>query len=185
MLRPSADLRDPHRLRFLDIPLRLVFWRNRLDGRTNLDPVLFCNPIFSEALATSPLRSMVVDTLHTVYLGVMSSWTSAAIWRVLLANPWGIVGTQEAKLGQGAVLLKSHLYDFFEATEVPADRQFALALSMLGDRMGYQSEGPALHPGTTMKLKAAETGVAFDWARALVKEFGSGGAVLGQLDRSW
>ena len=70
-LHPSADLPDVFSFSSTPVPVTLTFWRPHVIRRICRDPVLHRNPIFARDLGTSPGNTMVVDALHTVYLGPM------------------------------------------------------------------------------------------------------------------
>eukprot|EP00959_Pyramimonas_sp_CCMP1952_P324241 6786210-Pyramimonas_sp.AAC.1 len=101
--RPGKVLIDPAALETQHLPFEVVFWRARFDARQRCtDPVHRRNPLFDLlSLGTSPARSLALDSLHLLYLGVLGRFVSAVLWRITLDNPWGCdATTQEAILDQ-------------------------------------------------------------------------------------
>ena len=124
---------------------------------------------------TEPGHVLAIDLLHTVYYGPMMRLIAAILWRVVLCNPWGIVGTLGHILERAARRLEAHMLLWFERNHVPAnDRIGCLTLSRLGDRRGHDLNDGTAHPGCPMKLKAAETGHILPWAIGLLEERGRG-----------
>ena len=94
-LEPSQQLMDVGALHLVPLPLTVVFWRvSRLEDQVT-DAVHHRCPLFCEELHTDPVGTIVIDTLHTLYYGPIMRWTSAALHRVVAANPWGIRGGVE------------------------------------------------------------------------------------------
>eukprot|EP00969_Alexandrium_andersonii_P245307 10841409-Alexandrium_andersonii.AAC.1 len=89
-LDPSEHLLDIAAVDTAELPLQLVFWYVRVGlGKHSLDSVAHRCPLFSTVLETSPQRTLAVDALRAVYYGPITRWTSAALWRTPLSNPWG------------------------------------------------------------------------------------------------
>eukprot|EP00959_Pyramimonas_sp_CCMP1952_P291828 6103597-Pyramimonas_sp.AAC.1 len=81
-LEPSDTLRDTHALEKATLPLLVTFWRPQLgDGGKVIDSVMHRCPLYSEALHASPNRTLAVDSLHTLFLGPVLRFVSAALWR--------------------------------------------------------------------------------------------------------
>ena len=157
------------------LPMQLVFWRPRRDlaGRTR-DRVQHFNPLFATLHNTEPEQVLAIDLLHTVYYGPMMRLIAAILWRVVLSNPWGIVGNLEHVLEQAARRLEAHMLNWFDSHHVPRNRRLGtLTLSMLGNRMGHGINDGKPHPGCPLKLKAAETGHTLPWALGLLEERGN------------
>ena len=160
-LEPSVTLQDVSKLESLDMdtPIELTFWRVSLAGDgTSMDAVCHRCPLFSDVLGTSPDRSLCVDTLHTVYYGPVMRWVSAALWRMALANPWGLRGTADVQKELAIRRLNANLQSWQVREKVPANRRIGeLTLKMVGNSLGANNEH--LHPGTNVNLKAAEMGL--------------------------
>ena len=140
------------------------------------DTVVHFNPFFATGHRTDPGHVLAIDVLHTVYYGPMMMLIVAILWRVLLSNPWGMAGTAEHILEQGARRLEAHMLLWFSRNRVPQRERIAtLNLSMLGDRhdCGINDGNP--RPGCPLKLKAAETGNILPWSLAILQERGERG----------
>lgn len=170
-LKPSQGLLDIADFEDKQLPLRVVFWKSHEDDRKRTtDPVTHRNPIFSEELGTSPARSLAVDLLHTVYYGPMMRWTSAALWRVLLRNPWGDKGPKATRHELGVRRLRADMLHWFQTADIAhADRIGDLTVKMLGDAAGAEDNEANPHGGGGLKLKAHETCVMSHWALDLVR----------------
>ena len=94
-LQPSRHLMSIHDLEHAAPPLTLAFWQKEFHGEAVMDSVVHRNPIYSDALVTNPARTLAVDSLHTLYYGPIQRWVFAAIWRILMSNPWRIRGDKE------------------------------------------------------------------------------------------
>ena len=157
-------------------PFDLLFWRATADAKGKIsDHVINRCPLFQRALGTSPARTLAVDTLHSVNYGPMQRWCSAAVWRVLLSNPWHYNGTMEQRMEMAARRLRSDLFSWYNETQVPHARRLNdFTLSMIGHSAGIQMGECMPHPGCAMKTKAAETAVIMDWAIDLVRKYQDG-----------
>ena len=93
------------------------------------------------------------------------------------------MGSQDHVLSVGVRRLSADLQHWFEANDVPSDRRVALlSLKMLGDRKGCGVNDPANpHPGSNLKLKAAETGAVVPWAVDLLRRQGRNVPCLREL----
>ena len=128
--------------------------------------------MFSRALGTDPDSCLAIDTLHTVYYGPVMRWTAAALWRILLANPWGFVGSFEEKMSLCVRRLRLDLFEWLERCNIPHDRRIGdLTLAMLGEDKGCTFGGLTPRPGCMLKTKAAETGLLMEWAIQLLKDY--------------
>ena len=156
------------------LPLRVLFWRPTRNAQgLVVDAVVNRCPLFSPELGTSPSDTLAIDTLHTVNYGPMMRFTTAAIWRVLLLNPWGFVGNQDARMELCVRRLRTHLFAWYQTRGVPAEKRLGdLTLAMLGPSLGHgfgDLENP--HPGCMAKSKAAETAMLMDWAIDLLRDY--------------
>lgn len=169
-LEPSPTLMDVAKFDDQPVPFQAVFWRASRDARGSIQDQIFRpNPVFSNDLGINPWRSLAIDPLHTLYYGPVMRWAAAALWRVLLANPWGVVGTQEVRVELGCRRLRESLFGWQEEVGIPAqDRLHDWTLPMMGSDEGCVAEPGKPHPGTVLKTKAAETGLVLRWAVALL-----------------
>ncbi len=99
---PGSLLLDPANLEHKPLPFTCIFWRQRMDSRGRLlDAVSRRNPIFSVAhLGTSVSRTLALDSLHLVYLGVCGRLVSTILWRLVLENPFGCQGDADVIVDQ-------------------------------------------------------------------------------------
>jgi hypothetical protein len=96
--RPGALLIDPAKLETRPVPFEVVFWRSDFDSSGRMmNAVSRRNPIFNlAALGTSISRTVALDSLHLVYLGVCARLISVILWRVILDNPWRCRGDADS-----------------------------------------------------------------------------------------
>ena len=81
-------------------------------------------PLFCDELHTSPDKSMAVDTLHTFNYGPVMWWTSSALWRLIMANPWQLRGSgREHTLELACRRMRADMFEFFERKGIPAARR--------------------------------------------------------------
>ena len=84
-LEPSTVLPDVGMFGTLRIdpalPITVIFWRV---GEETL--ARHRNPILDPALGVSVVRSIAIDTLHTLHLGVFKSWVKVVLWKLLLSD---------------------------------------------------------------------------------------------------
>jgi hypothetical protein len=71
-------------------PLRVVFWRRAAETLARRR-----NPIFDSAYGVTVERSLTVDTLHALYLGIMLNLVRFVLWFLVDSRIWGEHGTQE------------------------------------------------------------------------------------------
>ena len=108
-LEPSEELFDVGRLEEVrEWPKRLTFWRSSRESMTR-----HRNPLFDKDLGITPWRSLTMDTLHTVYLGVMQAWCKTAIWFLIDQKVFSDAGTVEERLVLACLLIKHELKAFY------------------------------------------------------------------------
>ncbi len=160
-LEPSKALINPNLLEFVQLPVTVYFWRCHFDSKKrNVDWLSHRSPLFGERTGIHPHLHLTVDSLHTVYLGTMQRWTSAAIHRILQGNPWKQAPHMRLKM----------LVDEFKAWQrdenILSNRRIStLTPKMIGDDM------PVPHPGCNLKLKGAETRVALAFCINTVRRY--------------
>lgn len=97
--------------------------------------------------------------------------SSVILWRIILANPWNIHGNKDVRLDVGCVRLKGQMLSW-EDQHVPADRKITnLTISMLGGKTKHCNDGAEPHPGSILKLKAAECGTILEFCVAILPEY--------------
>ena len=97
-LEPSFDLQDTMRFEEADLPFKCVFWRSRTDAQGRIDSwTLRRCPIFAPEVGATPETSLHIDTLHTLYSGVMAVYVCTVIQETLDQDLYGIGGQQESQ----------------------------------------------------------------------------------------
>ena len=176
VLVPSKELLDIGKLETASLPLEVTFWRQRVDiGGKPIGLARRRNPLFSRDLDTSPVQNLAVDSLHTLYFGTMQRVVSAALWRVVLHNGWGIIGTKAHRLETGAKLLRQHHISWCKKHEIPHSMRLNdWKLSFMGEAGSAQDSLDNAHPGCEMRLKAVETGLVLRWTIEVIEDIGDG-----------
>lgn len=172
-LVPSPLMLDTAVVDFGPLPLQLLFWRERKDNTGAIrDAVINRCPLFNDELGTSPKATLAVDSLHTLNYGPMMRLCSAAIWRVLLSNPWSFGGNTETRLDLCCRRLRTHLFEWYERRGIPAaDRLGDLTIAMLGSPTDCTFNDGSYHRGCNMRTKAAETAMVLDWTMDLIRDY--------------
>eukprot|EP00959_Pyramimonas_sp_CCMP1952_P270713 5659226-Pyramimonas_sp.AAC.1 len=154
-LDPSPSMINPNLFEQYDLPFEAVFWRTHYDisGKKKTDWVIHRSQIFSRALGTNPVRTLAIDSLHTVYLGNMMMVVSCAFMRVLHANPWKTNAPNRLRR------LVHDLESWYDYADVPAD----MRLGTITDKI-LPSDRPDPHPGGMMRVKAAECHVLLNFS---------------------
>ena len=119
-VEPSAGLGDIMLLYSKRLPLVVTFWRAHYDDRNRCtDSVNHRNPIFCEELGSNPEDVLAIDSLHMVYCGPIMRWTAAALWRVILSNPWMFPGADGHVIDLGDRRLQVDILKYFDDAGVP------------------------------------------------------------------
>lgn len=149
-LEPSRGMRDTMCFDRRAVPFQCVFWRQHRDDRGRLATfTLRRNPIFSSSIGTCPTRTLHLDTLHTLYIGVFAFYVHAVIHSMWADNAFCCEGAPKAKLAANLDVFFSLYKRWCSVNGVPQSYQLSsLTPSMIGEEH---------RPG--LKLKAAETGV--------------------------
>ena len=80
------------------------------------------NPLLRKSLGVTAL-SLTVDTLHTVYLGIMNSFCMFVIWRCLLAHVWSTGSTLEEVVEKTVIVARSRLHAWHRRRHVEKPRE--------------------------------------------------------------
>ena len=162
-LEPDSRMVDTADFDTRPVPFECTFWRRHVDGRGRiLDRVLRRCPLFSvDILGTSPQVTLHTDTLHCLYLGIMSRYCHAVVWGALSSNLWDLSGDKESRQEMGCRLLFSDFTRWCDKNGVAGrNRVKTLTIGMVS----AEDSTPAL------KMKAAETGVFTRWACEFVEK---------------
>jgi hypothetical protein len=104
-LEPCTELPNVGNFEELQVPAKVMFWRRSAETLCR-----HRNPMMDASLGLEPEDAITVDTLHALYLGVMNTFCSVAIWVILdgcvYASTSGEEGTKLALLGLRASLLE-------------------------------------------------------------------------------
>lgn len=87
-LEPSKEL--PHVgdvFQLAECPVKLTFWRRAAETI-----VLHRNPIWDPQLGITPARTLTIDVLHTLHLGIFAAWCKLAVWVLLESSCWASAG---------------------------------------------------------------------------------------------
>ena len=115
---PSAEMTNVRMFDTIELPIVVTFWRATFDDRGRCaDFVINRSPLFCTDLGTSPTRTLAIDSLHTIKYGPMMRWTRAALWRVIVLNPWRFRGTIDVKLELAIRRLRTDMYEWCAGLE--------------------------------------------------------------------
>ena len=165
-LEPSQTLPDIAGFESAPVGTDLRFWRQKDDTIARHK-----NPYFLQRLGLSPAKTLCVDALHTLNLGVYKNWGKLAIWCLLLSGIYAAVGNAEEHLVVALLVMRNALNVFYNSPEGKGyTRIHALAPKMIGTRNDKQ-----------LKTKGAET-----WGilKFLVMQLAVHGARLGHEGRT-
>jgi hypothetical protein len=184
-LEPSRTLADVGHLHLIDVyPTPIVFWRSENETLTR-----HRNPIFDRAIGVTPHRSLTVDLLHCLFLGIMNVWARTAIWHLIMSGAFGDLGTKAENIRAAVLVMRSGLMKWYvehaSTTSDDLTRVSDLTVNMLGSPSDQK-----------LKTKGAETwGVclfAIDELRKRSRMVGSdgerlmmAGEMLEQCVRTW
>jgi hypothetical protein len=162
-LEPNALLEDVAAFDSIsEFPAKVLFWRQSLETRAR-----HRNPLWDASLGIT-LDSLMIDKLHTLYLGPVSSFCCHALWQHILADAFGTEAVGENLHFKSVQVIKNRLWSFYkEARSGVSSDGFSevsdFTVSMLGGK-----------PGTaTLHAKAVETKCLLPFVNLLLSEFRS------------
>ena len=130
-----------------EFPFLVTFWRT-----SEQSLCLRRCPLFDPRIGVTPCRSIALDLLHTLHLGVMKSFCAFAIWRILKSSIWGGVQPTEAERVSVAMLsLRAELGAFFVAWARDTPGELLTRITDITPKMLGTENDPRL------KLKGGET----------------------------
>ena len=103
-LEPSVELRGVALFEDLQPPCAVVFWRHADESLAR-----HRSPLFEANVGVAPRRSLTVDTLHCLYLGVINVWCKIAVWALLDSDVYGQVGGREEAALAATLALRASL----------------------------------------------------------------------------
>lgn len=107
-LEPSRTLADVGTFDEATVPIIVTFWR-----RSNERQCRHRCRIFRGDLGTDPAHVLALDTLHTLYLGVMVCFCKVAIWALLLSGVYGSKGAAGDALDNNMLAMRTALMAFY------------------------------------------------------------------------
>ena len=93
-VEPSARLPDVRMLDTRAAPTTIVLWRP-----SQVTWVTHRNPLFNERTGVDPCKTIAIDWLHCLSLGVFATFVSCVIHELLDANVWRVTETTEEAKG--------------------------------------------------------------------------------------
>ena len=117
-LEPSDFLQDIGKFETIStFPFPVMFWAV---GEESLSR--HRNPLLRKSLGVTAL-SLTVDTLHTVYLGIMNSFCMFVIWRCLLAHVRSTGSTLEEVVEKTVIVARSRLHAWHRRRHVEKPKE--------------------------------------------------------------
>ena len=146
-LEPHRGLQDTWLFDSIDtFPCAVLFWRPSHETRAR-----HRLPRFDPSVGIT-VDTLMVDKLHTLYLGPAQTWSCHALWRLILVDAFNVGGTAEHYFPLAVAQIKNELWAWYRdakrrrpAEELTQVHNFTL--SMLGNKPTSQALG----------TKAAET----------------------------
>ena len=125
--------------------VRVLFWRPEREFMTR-----HRNPMFDIELGLTPSRSLTVDTLHCLYLGVLLDVCKVIVWWLIEHGKWGVVGTLYEQVQVAAMRIR-YEFEAWMRDRRQANPGEGLTRAFVGwKKLGTHSE-------PKLKLKGAET----------------------------
>eukprot|EP00959_Pyramimonas_sp_CCMP1952_P467966 9492458-Pyramimonas_sp.AAC.1 len=160
-LDPSPGCLDTGQFEEATLPFEACFWRRHFDQKgACLDPVSRRVPIFCEAVGITPQSSLMIDTLHTLYLGVFQRYVAFVVWACISENVYVMSGNAEEVLELTLARLFLDLKQWYHSRGIPKSEQLGqLTSKMVGVKKKQE-----------LKTKAAETGTIVSWAAGVAQK---------------
>lgn len=147
-LEPHSGLEDVAAFDKLSaFPARVLFWRRAEETRAR-----HRNPLWEPALGVSVCDSLMIDTLHTLYLGPAQVWVVHALWRIILVDAFRIGATGDRLHNLSLLRIRDAMLAYYkrvkqERPDADVTQVQDLTMGMLGGKPG----------AVTSTMKAAET----------------------------
>jgi hypothetical protein len=142
-----------------EFPRPVVFWRQAQDTLTR-----HRNPVFSKELGSTPGRSLTVDVLHCLNLGVMLTFCRHIILFLLGSGVWGVHGTMAEQIEAGLLVCRHSLAAFYRRRHAEFPHEVLTRIVRFGKKHVGKTEDKPL------KTKGAETwGCSFSWSSSWAK----------------
>jgi len=88
-------------------PVSLVFWRPAYETLARNR-----NPIFDRELGVTVCRSLTIDLLHCLYLGIMLAFCKTLVWDLITSGFWVSRGAAEEVLENSCLVIRHQLRAF-------------------------------------------------------------------------
>ena len=148
-LEPSAEIPDiGEPFDAMVVPLAglpVTFWRPTRETLSR-----HRNPLFRRSLGITPRRCLVVDALHSLYLGIMLVWCRLFLWTLILDGFWCNSGTQEERVHTSHQLFKADLLRWYPLADKRLRKKLTRVTTITRKMIGNANE-------QVLKTKAAET----------------------------
>ena len=159
-LEPSMGLPDIDGFEEInEYPFEVTFWRPSGDAQ-----VKHRCPLFDRELGVTPF-SLLVDLLHSFYLGVLKAFTTELIWELLLSDVWvdrkGRQAEEFLDMCAGMVHADLQTWMWYRNISHPAERLTAIEWMTAG-MFGSQNK-------RKLALKAAESKTFFYFCNDTLK----------------
>lgn len=129
-LEPSRFLPDPGNFEGItQFPMPVVFWRRSLETMSR-----HRNPIFQADLGVTPMRSLTIDALHAVFLGVMLAFAKHALWFMLEQGVWAKRATTDETVEVSALVITSQLRGFYRKRHEQNPAEMLTRVSSFGQK---------------------------------------------------
>lgn len=146
-LECGADVVDIGDFENIDLfPCRCIFWR-----RANETATRHRNSLFNLKLGITPVGSLALDTLHVVYLGIMTVYCRVAVWYLLCSRVFAGPGASEEGLQVAVMAFTFQLQEFYKSWDKAHPSELLTRVSEFTLKMLGTKDAPKL------KLKGAET----------------------------
>ena len=129
-----------------EFPTSVVFWRPANETLTR-----HRNPVFDQhELGVTPSKSVVVELLHAVFLGVLLVWCRVAIWALIQSGAYGQALMTRESLLASILVLRNKLMQFYPRYEKGHQETLTPVVDLTPSMLGA-ANNPVL------KTKGAET----------------------------
>ncbi len=109
-LEPSPQLPDIGLFDKISLfPTIVLFWRTTLESISK-----HRNPLFNAETGVNPFRTLAIDPLHDIHLGVLARFVVHCLWVFLLADIFDIcLPSEEERLIMGVQAMRASLFDHY------------------------------------------------------------------------
>ena len=109
------------------------------------------NPIFDRRLGVTVVKTLTIDSLHCVYLGMMKIFAMILIWKLISARVFAGGTTQDELIENSVIALSSRLQLFYRQEHARRPEKKMTRVNRITPKMVGTANDPVL------KTKGAET----------------------------